>query len=61
MKNEIQKIWFSTDEVNQILAALGKIPAEMSMSLILFIKQTADSQLAAAESVPVGQAPTIEN
>lgn len=40
-----QKVEFSVEEINQILAALGKIPAEFSMNLIMFIKKTAEDQL----------------
>lgn len=49
MYNETQKIYLSIDEINQILTALGKIPAEYSINLILFIKEKADEQLSAAE------------
>lgn len=38
-------IKFSIEEINAILSALGKIPAEHSMDLIVFIKKTADEQL----------------
>lgn len=38
-------VQFSVTDINNILGALGKIPAEYSMNLIMFIKQTADAQL----------------
>ena len=40
-----QTVQFTVEEINQILGALGKIPAEHSMNLIMFIKQTADKQV----------------
>jgi len=43
-----QKVTFSLEEINQILSALGKIPAEFSMNLIMFIKKTAEDQLVTA-------------
>jgi hypothetical protein len=48
-----QTISFTVEEINQILGALGKIPAEHSMNLILFIKQTAEKQLPPSEEAPV--------
>jgi len=50
-----QVVTFTVEEINQILGALGKIPAENSMNLILFIKQTADKQLG-QEDTPVDPA-----
>lgn len=38
-------VQFSVTDINNILGALGKIPAEYSMNLIMFIKQQADAQL----------------
>jgi hypothetical protein len=35
----------SVEDINLILAGLGKIPAEVSMGLILKIKQSAEDQL----------------
>ena len=45
------KIYFSVDEVNQILGALGKLPAEQSMNIILYIKNIAEPQLPKEEVV----------
>ena len=50
ISNDFQ-ITFTLDEVNQILNALGEIPAKLSLPLIGFIKQRAEQQVqAAAES-----------
>lgn len=41
---------FTVEQINAILNALGKIPAEHSMDLIIFIKKTAEEQLKAVSS-----------
>jgi len=43
------KFEFDINEVNAILAGLGKLPAEISYELIGKIKVTAESQIATME------------
>jgi hypothetical protein len=45
-----QTVNFTVDQVNDILQALGDIPARHSMALIKFIRETAESQLKQPEA-----------
>lgn len=50
---------FTVDQVNDILQALGEMPAKMSMGLIKFIRETAESQLKQPEAPLVAEVEDI--
>lgn len=53
MENSEPKVVFTLSEVNQILTALGEIPAKHSFELVGFIRTKAQEQVAAAAKAEV--------
>ena len=62
MENVVLKLELSVEEVNQVLAGLGKLPLESSVGTWAKIKQVAELQLKEQGiEVPAPEAPEAAN
>jgi len=47
-----QTVTFSLEQINQIIATLGEIPAKYSANLLMFVAEVTKAQVAPAEAAP---------
>jgi len=59
MGETVQTVAFSVEQINQILGALGEIPAKYSLDLLTFIRSIAQEQLQNAAVAAVPEVPEV--